>query len=84
MREPLDVKARRYLGEGRLTLHRVDVDGPVVEATCRGSGALYALGFDGFAGEGGGWFCSCPARSSQCSHLLALQLVVVRPDQVTA
>ncbi len=77
MREPLDTKAKRYVLEGRLTVHRVDADGPVVEATVRGSGAVYAAGFDE-----DGWFCSCPALS-RCSHLLALQLVVVRPDQVT-
>jgi hypothetical protein len=78
MREPLEVKARRYLGEGRLTVHRVDADGPVVEASVRGSGAVYAVGHDE-----SGWFCSCPA-TTRCSHVLALQLVVVQPDQVTA
>jgi hypothetical protein len=78
MREPLDTKAKRYVLEGRLTVHRVDADGPVVEASVRGSGAVYAVGHDE-----SGWYCGCPARTT-CSHLLALQLVVVRPGQVTA
>lgn len=69
-REPVEAKGRRYLGEGRLTVTRVDED--AVEATCRGGGAVYELGHDGEH-----WWCGCPARG-RCAHLVALGLVVVR------
>ncbi len=67
MREGAEAKGRRYLTEGRLTVERV---GDVIEATCRGNGESYRLGHDGHA-----WWCSCPALSRRCAHLLALQLV---------
>jgi hypothetical protein len=73
----VELKARRYVVEGRLSVERVDPDGPVVEASVRGSGAVYAAGHDE-----GGWYCSCPARTT-CSHLLAVQLVVTRPGSIT-
>jgi len=64
-------KARRLLTEGRPDIQ--EADDKHIKATCRGdSAALYNLGF-----ERGRWWCSCPAV--RCSHLLALQLVVVRP-----
>lgn len=68
MRESVDIKGRRYLIEGRLQV--LSVNGPVVQAICRGNGQLYRLGHDDQ-----GYFCDCPARS-KCSHLVALQLVV--------
>jgi uncharacterized Zn finger protein len=72
-RASADVKGRRYLVEGRLTVERIS-DGLVV-AACRGdSGDIYHLGFDPAQTE---WRCTCPARG-RCSHLIALQLVVVR------
>lgn len=55
MRESVQTKARRYLGEGRLQI--VKVDGPVIVAICRGGGARYELGHDGR-----NWHCDCPAR----------------------
>lgn len=69
-RESADEKGRRYLTEGRLTLEHVDAG--FVHATCRGGGAVYVLGWNGDA-----WWCGCAARG-RCSHLVALQLVVVR------
>lgn len=79
-REAADQKARRYLTEGRLTVTRVEpfyrdrapsaTDRLRVEATCRGSGQVYRLGYDGAV-----WWCDCPALSRRCAHLLALQLV---------
>jgi uncharacterized Zn finger protein len=64
-------KARRYLAEGRLTV--LQVDGDLVRAVCRGTGAIYQLGHT----PGRGWRCSCAARGD-CAHLLALMSVTVR------
>ena len=65
-------KALRYLKEARLTV--VMVEGDVVHAECRGdSGSIYQLGF-----HDNHWSCDCPARVD-CSHLIALQRVTVRP-----
>ncbi len=71
VRENAESKSRRYLGEGRLTVEHVDARR--VEATCRGSGAVYAVAWT----LGEGWTCSCPALG-RCSHRLALMAVVVR------
>jgi hypothetical protein len=71
-RETVDQKARRYLGEGRLTV--THVDGDFVTATCRGDGEVYELGHE----PGRGWICSCPVRSDRCCHLDALRRVTVR------
>jgi len=73
-------KAHRLLTEGRLTVERVD---EVIVASCRGfsTGEVYRLGFD--PRDGGQWRCTCEANSKfhrRCSHLMALQLVVVRPS----
>jgi uncharacterized Zn finger protein len=69
-RENVEAKAKRYLGEGRLTV--TEVSAGRVQAVCRGGGALYRLGWNG-----NGWYCDCPART-RCAHLAALMLVVVR------
>lgn len=77
MAESADVKGRRLLSEGRLAVRTVgDGNRPgLIVAECRGdSGEIYHLGFDPTKNE---WRCSCPALS-RCSHLIALQLVVVR------
>jgi uncharacterized Zn finger protein len=71
-RESADSKGRRYITEGRLIV--TSVDGERVEATCRGQGENYRLGY-----QGGGWSCECPAVGL-CAHLVALQLVTVRPE----
>jgi hypothetical protein len=65
-------KGERYITDGRLIITRVNDGG--IDATCRGGGELYALGF-----RQGRWFCLCEARTT-CSHLYALQLVTVRPE----
>ena len=70
-RENAEAKARRYLGERRLTVENVDEN--FVRATCRGSGAVYDVGWT----PEYGWSCSCEARG-RCCHLLALQAVTVR------
>lgn len=68
-------KGRRLLTEGRLTVVRVA--GAVVVAKCKGdSGEMYDLGYD--PRGNGQWRCTCVARG-RCSHLVALQLVTVKP-----
>ena len=67
MRENADVKARRYLAEGRLVLEVVTAS--AVRATVRGDGALHRVTWDR-----GRWACSCPARG-RCSHMFAVGLV---------
>lgn len=66
-RENAEVKARRYLAEGRLRVLEVDEFAGTALAECRGSGALYVVS----RGEEG-WRCDCPARS-MCPHVLALK-----------
>lgn len=71
-RETAEARGRRYLVEARLTITRLEGDD--VRATCRGSGAVHHLGHHVACG---GWWCSCPARTT-CSHLVALQLVAIQ------
>ena len=70
-RENAETKARRYLTEGRLIVHRVD--GTSITATCRGAGEVYNVSY-----HRGGWLCECPA-TGRCAHLVALMLVCVAP-----
>jgi uncharacterized Zn finger protein len=72
-REGAQRKGRRYLVEGRLVV--TSVVGNNVRAVCRGQGVLHHVGHD----DARGWWCDCEARTT-CSHLVALQLVVVRRD----
>ena len=69
-RETIDAKARRYLAEGRVTVEYADSG--TVRASCRGSVAVYRVGFGG-----GVWRCDCPARG-RCAHLVAVGLVATR------
>jgi hypothetical protein len=74
-------KAHRLLVEGRLTVQRVG--GGLVIASARGfsDGEVYQLGYDPKAGE---WRCTCEASRTfrrRCSHLIALQLVTVKPKE---
>lgn len=72
MREDYATKARRLLGEARLTIRRVD--GRIISAQCRGdSGQVYDVGHDATEGT---WYCNCDARG-RCSHLQALMWVTV-------
>ena len=69
-REDAATKARRLLGEGRLTVIAIGDDR--ILARCRGDEAeVYVLGR-----TPGGWACSC-ATLGRCSHIRALQLVVL-------
>jgi uncharacterized Zn finger protein len=74
MPENADAKGRRYLAEGRVTLRHVGVDG--VGAIVRGDGAWHRAGY-----ADGRWYCTCPALSANCSHLVALRLVTVAPTE---
>lgn len=70
-------KAVDLLVDGRLMVLRVDppTGEQWVIARCRGdSGAVYDLGYDPNKKE---WRCSCPELKGRCSHLIALQRVVV-------
>lgn len=69
MRENAQIKARRYLVEGRVTVLVVDTDH--VRAMTRGDGELHRQRWTRPAG----WTCTCTARG-RCSHLLAVGLVV--------
>jgi hypothetical protein len=78
MAETVAEKGKRLLDEARLIVRVVgDPSRPgLIMAECRGdSGVIYKLGFDAVKSE---WRCTCEARTANCSHLLALKLVVVR------
>ncbi len=77
-RENATNKAHRLLAEGRLRVVRVgDESRPgLIVAECRGdSGEAYHLGYDPGKKQ---WRCGCVEMRGKCSHLIALQLVVVR------
>jgi hypothetical protein len=68
VRENAEAKAKRYLGEARVIV--VSVSDDRVLARVRGDGSVWLVMF-----KGGVWFCPCPARTDQCSHLRAVRLV---------
>jgi hypothetical protein len=71
-RETLDGKARRYLTEARVRILHCDEEAGIIEAEVRGDCRLYSTGRDAE-----GWYCSCAARTPDCSHVRALRLVAV-------
>ena len=72
MREDAATKARRLLGEGRLTLRVLEED--EIVATVRGDSArIHTVHWDS-----DGWSDDCDAVG-KCSHIRALQLVVLEP-----
>lgn len=72
MREDAQAKARRLLVEGRVRVLAADEDAGLLSAEVRGDSArVYVVSHDV-----DGWACTCRARG-RCSHLQALQLVVV-------
>jgi hypothetical protein len=71
-REGAAPKARRLLSEARVTIRTIGPD--AIVANVRGDSArVYAVVWDPT-----GWHCPCPAVS-RCSHILAVQLVVLEP-----
>jgi hypothetical protein len=86
MTESAEKKAHRLLGEGRLTVTKVLKHSGLIVASCRGfsDGEIYHLGYDPNRRE---WRCTCQASKQfgrRCSHLMALQLVTVKPDPAPA
>lgn len=81
MRESAHVKARRLLTEGRVRVVSAHEDDGFVSAEVRGDSArIYVVSYE--AGDSG-WRCSCPTVGV-CSHLRAVQLIVVcEPRQAT-
>jgi uncharacterized Zn finger protein len=77
-RESAIEKGRRYASEGRLVIRSLDEESGIVQADCRGDGAIYSLGRDER-----GWWCSCPALG-RCAHLYALGLVCALEPRETA
>jgi uncharacterized Zn finger protein len=77
-RESAHEKGVRLAGSGRLTLRRLEED--VIVAKVRGDSArIYSTGW-----TPAGWFCTCPfgenaSPGRACSHVRALQLVVLEP-----
>lgn len=79
-RESAADKGRRLLTEGRLVVTEIRENGTIV-ASCRGdSGEVYGLGYDAVATK---WRCTCQEMKGRCSHLVALQLVTIRPGGET-
>jgi uncharacterized Zn finger protein len=75
VRENAELKARRYLVEGRLEVQ--SVQGAEVVARCLGDeGDVYEVRWDG---QRRSWRCSCPAYGPRCAHVLALARVVRKP-----
>jgi uncharacterized Zn finger protein len=74
-RENAELKARRYLVEGRLEVQRVD-RGAVVARCLGDEGDSYHVRWDS---ERKSWRCSCPAYGPRCAHVLALGRVVRKP-----
>lgn len=77
-------KGTRYLTEGRLRVEKIESSGLIV-ASCRGTGATYQLGYDPIRHE---WRCQCSlekggSRKRECSHLVALKLVIDEPKEAT-
>lgn len=67
MSEAQEAKARQYLAEGRL---RVDYYWRGrAQFILDGSAGSYVTRFDGI------WRCTCPARTSECVHVIACKLV---------
>lgn len=77
-RETAFLKARRLLSEGRVQVLRAGRD--VLVARVRGDSGLYRTSF-----EGGTWSCGCDhrAKTTACSHVLAVQLVWI-PAEASA
>lgn len=75
-------KAVRYLAEGRVRLDRVQELGGFVFATVRGDSGSHSCGYDPTRAPH--WRCTCDAwkltaSHPDCSHLIAVKLVVERP-----
>ncbi len=72
--ETTQEKAKRYLGEGRLTIRSFSRSSGVVVAFVVGdSGLMYRAEWSSDTG----WLCNCPDREQLCAHVIALRLITV-------
>ncbi len=75
MRQNAELKAWRYLVQGRLEIQRVHY-GDIL-ARCMGDeGDVYLVLWDA---QRRAWRCDCPAYGRRCAHVLALARVVRKP-----
>ncbi len=80
MRESTHIKARRLLVEGRVRVISAHEDDGYVSAEVRGDSArIYVIFYD----ADHGWECGCPTVGV-CSHIRAVQLIVVVEPRATA
>lgn len=68
-RETARTKADRLLLEGRVVILEAGRYG--VAARVRGEGVIHTCRY-----SFGVWSCTCPVRTDQCSHLIAVRRVV--------
>ena len=74
-REDARTKARRMLGEARVTIRRLEPD--VIVASVRGNSAReYLVSWDP-----AGWASPCDALTTG-SHIIAVQLIVLEPSEL--
>ena len=80
-RESADVKGRRLLTEGRLRVRMAGYAGrwPIVAQVTGDSAEVYTVAWDHDEQK---WRCTCPAKQ-RCSHIVALELVVIKPPLPT-
>ena len=71
--ESVHDEARRYLGEGRLTIRQFSRSSGVVAFVEGDSGLVYRAEWSPDLG----WACNCPSRERLCSHVVALRLITV-------
>jgi uncharacterized Zn finger protein len=72
-RESARAKAHRYLTEGRVVIYEATPHH--VRAHVRGSGEQHTV-----TATAWGWSCTCPNRTGNCSHLIAVQHITNRPQ----
>jgi hypothetical protein len=66
-------KARRYLGDGRLTIRAFSRAGVVAFVVGEDSGLTYRAEWSPDLG----WRCNCVSREQLCAHVIALRLITV-------
>lgn len=66
-----EVKAIRYLAEGRVKAQHVSESTALFHVTGSEPGDPYFVKFS----KHGGWKCDCPARVPDCAHVRACRLV---------
>jgi hypothetical protein len=72
-------KAKRYLGEGRLTIRQFSRSSGVVAFVLGDSGLTYRTEWSPDLD----WLCNCPDHKQLCAHLIALRLITVANQETT-